>query len=82
LELADDRQREALRMWLDVHDMPYRKVKAVTQLYDEIGVGAICEAKMQEYYQSATEILSRVSVEKHRLQILKDFAYELMLRET
>ena len=79
---ADARQRGALAEWLGkTIYVPEEKIAAVTRLYDEIGIKAVCENKMREHYAQAIEALSALSVADERVQPLKRFAEHLMYRE-
>ena len=46
--------------------MPAEKIAAVTRLYDAIGVGALCEEKIQSYTRQAEESLRQVEVDAGR----------------
>lgn len=82
LERADRTQKKELQDWILKKEYdPLDKIKAVTKLYDEIGIGKICESKMKEYYVQGIECLSRVLVSDAEKQELKNFAEHLMYRE-
>lgn len=82
LERADRTQKKELQDWILKKEYdPLDKIKAVTKLYDEIGIGKICESKMKEYYVQGIECLSRVLVSDAKKQELKNFAEHLMYRE-
>lgn len=82
LERADASQRKQLEDWLGKTDyVPSEKIAAVTRLYDEVGIKGICENKMREYYASAIETLSGLSVADEKVQALRKFAEHLMYRE-
>jgi geranylgeranyl diphosphate synthase type II len=81
-ELSDPKQADALRHWLKAVDFdPQEKIRAVTQLYNELHVRMACERKIQEYYAAAEECLSRVSVVEERKRELKGFTQRLMFRD-
>lgn len=81
-ELADPQQADVLRHWLKAVDFnPQEKIRAVTQLYNELHVRMACERKIQEYYAAAEECLSRVSVVEERKKELKGFTQRLMFRD-
>lgn len=81
-ELANNRQSEELNKWInaDVSD-PAEKVKAVTGIYDELGIGKICEKKMTEYYDQAIQTLNEVTVAPEKKAELKTLVENLMYRE-
>lgn len=81
LEKADARQAESLQYWLDVTDCdPAAKIAAVTALYDEIGVGKVCEEKIQYYSDKAQKCLDAVSVSAEKKQELERLMRDLMIR--
>ena len=56
LERADKAQLSVLNDWLAAESFsPEEKIAAVTALYNQIGIKAICENKMREYYTRAME---------------------------
>ena len=61
LQMADDVTREKLQSWLScVLSDNTEKIQAVTGLYNQIGVRAVCEAKVQAYTQAALELLNQL----------------------
>ena len=67
LERASDAQRKELEHWLAADTfVPAEKIAAVTRLYDAIGVGALCEEKIQSYTRQAEESLRQVEVDTGR----------------
>lgn len=82
LEHADEAQKKELQYWILKKEYnPQDKIKAVTKLYDEIGIRKICESKMRVYYAQGIECLSKVSVSDDKKHELKNFAEHLMYRE-
>lgn len=82
LERADAFQKMELLTWLQkINFEPEAKIKAVTQLYNQIGVKAICESKMREYYAKGLDALIGVGVPVERKRGLKSFAELLLYRE-
>ena len=83
LNLANDDQRKELQYWIAAKDFDRNeKVKAVTKLYDEIGIREFCERKMDECYNRALEYLEKVKVSEERKQELKAYAAEMMTRQS
>lgn len=81
-EHADDEQRRQLNMWVDaVSFEPVEKIAAVTELYDRIGVGKLCEKKMEEYCERAVKNLASVKVSDKKKEELKKMMTVLMHRE-
>ncbi len=58
------------------------KVTAVTTLYNEIGIKALCEEKINQYYTEALDALTAVNVDALRKSELLNLAEKLMYRES
>lgn len=70
---ADERQLCVLNEWMHRKDfVASEKIQAVTDLYDQIGVRALCEADIQAYTQRALESLDQLSVEAAPLKQLAE----------
>lgn len=83
LELSNPDQKRRLENWLTKKDFSNaEKVKAVTAIYDEIGIRQLTEEKMNEYFDRSFEILDKLAVEERGKTILKTFALALMKRES
>ena len=83
LNLANETQRKELQYWIAAKDFDRNeKVKAVTKLYDEIGIRQLCERKMDEYYNRALEYLAKVKVSEERKKEIKAYAAEMMTRQS
>lgn len=81
LKKADAAQREELERWLNASEYePAEKIKAVTRIYNEIGVDKCCEEIVADYYNQGLAILDELEVPEARKQVLKDFACSLMNR--
>lgn len=80
---ANAQQREELMRWIDAKTFDREeKVKAVTRLYDEIGIRQLCEQKMEACYEIGLEHLAKVSVSDERKAILKAYAASIMKRQS
>jgi geranylgeranyl diphosphate synthase type II len=68
-ELARGKSKIELMKWLNVkrYSKP-QKVKAVTRLYNDLGIPDITQSKIRERYNHAMEALSRVSGNTEQLQ--------------
>ena len=78
---ANAQQRAQLQQWVhhpDAH--PAEKVAAVTQLYNEIGVDRLAQAKINEYFQRSKQYLDAVNVDEQRKQELRQYALQMMNR--
>lgn len=78
---ADERQKEELTRWMSCTDFcPEEKVGAVTELYNQIGIGKICEERINEYYSMGLALLDEVNVPVAKKEELKSFVCHLMNR--
>ena len=67
--------------WIDARDFDRdEKVRAVTALYDRIGIRQLCEEKINHYFGECRKYLSLVSVSDERKQMLLDYTDEMMKR--
>lgn len=81
LERADKEQFAELKSWLTAETFsPEKKIAAVTSIYNQIGIKAICENKMREYYTRAMKSLEAVSVAEEKKKELKALMKHLMYR--
>ena len=81
-----DRQLHAeLQGWLDKADAaqtcPEQKIAAVTQLYDRMGIDALCEQKMAFYNDLAANDLEKLSVADDRKVELRQLLARMAHRE-
>ena len=82
LQRADKEQRAELDRWIAATEYnPEAKVRAVTALYDAIGIKELCHRKIESYFHAAEECLAKVSVPDERKQELRNFALSLMGRK-
>ena len=81
LEQADARQREELEKWLAVRNCePAEKIAAVTALYDEIGVGQMCQAKAEALHAEGFALLDSIALPEERKQVLREYACSMLNR--
>ncbi len=57
------------------------KIKAVTGIYDKLGIGKLAKQRMEYYYQEALRHLDAVSVPESNKAQLREFAANMMKRE-
>lgn len=82
LERANKEQLTLLNGWITAEAYhPEEKIASVTDLYNQIGVKAVCENKMREYYTRAMNSLQTVSVTEDKKNELKKLMKHLMYRE-
>lgn len=82
LELASGESRKTLDQWLSLKTFDAtEKVKAVTAIYDQLGIRELTAALMNTYFDEAFAILAGLQVNKSAKEILRSFAANLMKRE-
>lgn len=82
LEHANADQHNQLNSWINAETFqPAEKIAAVTELYDRIGVKAVCENKILEYSNRAMESLAAVSIAEEKKEELKKIIENLIHRE-
>ena len=57
------------------------KIAAVTQLYNEIGVDKMAEAKINYYFEQGMRFLDKVSVSEERKEELQRYVAKMMKRD-
>ena len=78
---ANDEQLRELKRWTEAREFDRaEKVKAVTRIYDEIGIRQLCEQKINYYFDECRKYLAKVSVSDERKQVLLDYTNEMMKR--
>lgn len=83
LQKADAKQFAELTSWLEQENAdPDKKVAAVTALYDEIGIKALCDAKINSYFSEAKHCLDKVALPEGQKTFLWDFAMQLLERKS
>jgi geranylgeranyl diphosphate synthase type II len=82
LELAEGIDEEELTFWLGAGDPdPKEKVKAVTAIYNRLGVRQMAEAEMNHYAEKALKSLTDIPAKEEKKQELRYFAEQLLTRE-
>ncbi len=78
---ANPDQKKQLNYWLEqINFDPEEKIKAITDLYNSIGVKQICEDMMSLYYNNAIANLENVEVDSSKKHELRNLAEKLMFR--
>lgn len=78
---ANPEQKKQLKYWLEQIDFNAKdKIKAITELYNSIGVRKICEDMMHNYYNKAIADIENVQVERSKKHELRNLAEKLMQR--
>lgn len=79
LEIAEGSDKEELNKWLAVTGRDEEKVKAVTSIYNRLGIKEETEKEIQKYFDKGLNELKAVSGDTSEL---KGFAISLMERES
>ena len=79
--LASGTDAEELARYLKTTEPSEEKIRAVTDLYNRLGVREICEERMDYYYNEAVAALEKVSVSAEKKQELRNLAKNLMNRK-
>ena len=78
---ANPEQRQELMRWIEAKTFDRtEKVRAVTELYDQIGIRELCEQKINYYFDECRKYLAKVNVSDERKQQLLDYTDEMMKR--
>lgn len=82
LNLANPEQKAQLTSWINATSyVPESKIKAVTDLYNAIGIKKVAEEKIEAYFNESLNMLEKVKVDKCKKIHLKEFAHWLMGRK-
>jgi geranylgeranyl diphosphate synthase type II len=82
LEMANSYTQEELRNWLQATNfVEQEKVKAVTAIYNFLGVRDLARKEMMEHYNKGMQALEQIEVSEQRKKDLIAFADSLMVRE-
>ncbi|MGL5690703.1 MAG: polyprenyl synthetase family protein [Bacteroidales bacterium] len=82
LQQANTHQKADLNTWINAVEFERDlKIKAVTELYNQIGVKQMAEDLMNTYYQQAIQHLQDLGLEAQKTAPLENLAEKLMYRE-
>ena len=78
---ADTVQRAELESWIGRADAdPEEKIRAVTRLYNEIGIDRLAQEKINHFFEASKTFLDAVSVPEERKQELRAYVARMMKR--
>lgn len=81
LELANGENRELLHYWLNEDDfVPEEKVKAVTAVYNNLGIRETATAKSESYFTLAYRLLDTIDFPAGNKKYLHDFCEMIRTR--
>lgn len=82
LEVSQGEKQQELQSWIDQQKPnPEEKVKAVTKIYDDLGVRKFTEEVMNGYFEEGLSLLNSLKVNQARKSVIKQFIEELIQRE-
>ena len=82
LEKADKSTFDKLQSWLEKTDfVPEEKIKAVTEIFDKLGIKDSCLQEIEKHQKLAFEYLDQINVPTIRKEPLAKLANELMDRK-
>jgi len=80
-ELADQNQRTELNELLKIsEEKAEEKIKGVINLFNKLGVKALCEAEADKHTKIALDHLEKINAPKEKIELLRSFAIELLNR--
>jgi geranylgeranyl diphosphate synthase type II len=83
LELAKGNTAQELTQWLQARGFdPQEKVRAVTNIYNQLNIKALTEAKMNEFFAEGLQCLESLQVPEDRKAPLRNFIEKLIHRES
>lgn len=81
LNISNEQQRETLLSWIAKKDFDIEeKIKAVTQIYNEVDIKSICTKRIEQLFEESLSKLDKVNVSTEKKEQLKQFAHNLMGR--
>ena len=81
-EMASPAERRQLQQWLDdTQSDPTEKIKAVTAIYDHVGIRQVCQEKIEHIFTQSLKSLDQVGVDDERKTQLRDIAHQLLKRK-
>lgn len=84
MQLANDLQRRDLERWFSTNEddalFCETKIAAVTRIYSDLEMPAICRTEEDKYYQRAHAYLDKVKVDEEKKAVLRAYMASLMSR--
>ena len=78
---ADEKQAAELKKWISAeHFDKAEKIKAVTEIYNNIGIRELCEKKINDYFEQARLSLQKVNLPDEKKTQLQHFTDLMMKR--
>jgi geranylgeranyl diphosphate synthase type II len=80
-ELAEGDISNELNHWIERSDNPLAKIKAITDIYNQLEVRKLAEIIMEDYVNKALYALDQIAIGNNRKSLLRGFAEQLLVRE-
>ncbi len=79
---AGSGDRIELEKWIDAADFePDQKIRAVTDIYNKVGIAEMCNQRISAYYEEGLRLLDEVEVDSALKVNLRDFVCGMMKRK-
>lgn len=79
---SEGETRSELNHWLGVsHFDREEKIKAVTNIYNKLGIDKLAEVKIKECFDESRKYLDAISVADERKQVLREYTEKMMNRK-
>jgi geranylgeranyl diphosphate synthase type II len=83
LNTAPTDVRNSLEKWLKQKEYrPEDKIKAITDIYNELNIRKLCENQIAFFCQRALNSLELLKIGEQKAEVLRTFVLKLMLRES
>jgi len=83
LEKANPQQKSELKKWLAKTDFDAdEKIKAVSEIYNQLGIKQLTKEKIDSYYDAASEILQKLPVDEKRKMPMKKLSRKMLGRNS
>lgn len=82
LSKAKGKLKEELDYWLTLNTFDKaEKVEAVTNIYNQLEIPALCQAKMKQYFAQGFHDLEAIKVQEDKKAFLRNFTEQIIHRE-
>ena len=82
LQKAQGTDKQELERWISASNFDREeKIKAVTALYNKLGIDLMAKAKMEDYYQQALQAMAKINLPDSKKAPLLAYAAKMMKRE-
>ena len=79
---SEGETRRELERWISAKDFDREeKFRAVTAIYNKLGIDRLAEEKIRQYFDESRGYLDRISVSPERKQVLREYTERMMNRK-